>query len=229
MYCEYLDYFADAAAVRTCERLARISANDYIESLEKEYERTKQNQADRQRVQLERLCGSDWVGTVPDVAFIAMRKQEDKKKKITALFALEQQKSSNYRNWLIRFTTGDPSGIAPRHAESVDPWTERYKLFAWLHNRHHMRLYLEQRYNQREFWYFSTKGPAAAESTQSTKGPQAEASPGIRSQRRDGAGPISGGARGGQSAEDAARAAWLSNNAGGPGQWRSLKGQGFDI
>jgi hypothetical protein len=151
-YCDYLDGFANGAVVRKSERLARISAEDYIECVEKEQERTIRMQEDRQRLRLEKTLGSWEGGTVPDVAFIAMRKEEDRRK-VAAVFSLEQQESSNWRNWLIRFTTGDPTVIAPRYADCEDPWMERHKLFAWLGN-HQMRLFVEQRYYQRDFWYF---------------------------------------------------------------------------
>jgi hypothetical protein len=154
-YVDFLEGFANGAVVRKSERLARISAEDYIECLEKEQERTIRMQEDRQRVRLEKSTGFWEGGAVPECAFIAMRKEEDRKK-VTAVFSLEQQESSNYRTWLIRFTTGDPTGIAPRLADSEDPWLERYKLFSWLANNHQMRLYVEQRYYQRDFWYWKS-------------------------------------------------------------------------
>jgi hypothetical protein len=151
-YCNVLDSFANGAAVRSSELLARHSAEEYIECLEKEHERTIKMQEDDQRVQLEKACGSWEGGHVPEVAFIAMR-QEEEKRKVTALFSIEQSMSGNSRNWIVRFTTGDPRAIAPRLPDSEDPWTDRYKLYSWLFNRQ-MRLFIEQRYHQRDFWYF---------------------------------------------------------------------------
>jgi hypothetical protein len=151
-YCDMLDDFANGAAARTSERLAKHSAEEYIECVEKEYERTIKMQEDRQRVALEKKCGFWEGGTVPDVAFIAMR-QEDDNKKVSALWSVEQMVDHDWRNWHIRFLTGDPRGIAPRHKESEDPWTNRYKLFAWLRD-YQMPLFVEQRYHERDFWYF---------------------------------------------------------------------------
>jgi hypothetical protein len=126
--------------------------------VEKEQERTLRMQEDRQRVELEKKLGFWKGGTVPDVAFIMMRNEEDHRK-VSAVFSLEQQESSNFRNWLIRFTTGDPAVIAPRMDDFEDPWLQRYKLFAWLNNNHQMRLFVEQRYYQRDFWYFKKENP----------------------------------------------------------------------
>lgn len=162
-YCEYLDCFANAAVVRAVtdrdesDKEGRISAEKYIECIEKEQKRTHRMQEDRRRALMENML-SDEECTIPECAFIAMRNEEDKKK-VTALFSLQQQKSSNWRNWLIRFTAGDPSGIGPRlpeskdprWPESKDPWEERYKLLAFLANNQ-MRLYVERRYNRRDFW-----------------------------------------------------------------------------
>jgi hypothetical protein len=149
-YCDMLDTFANGAAVRRSERLARHSADEYIECVEEEHERTMKMQEDRQRLRLEKRVGMWEGGTVPDVSFIAMREEEDRRK-VSALFSVEQSESSDWRNWIIRYVTGDPRTIAPRLAES-DPWRERYKLYSWLAN-HQMRLFVERRYFQRDFWY----------------------------------------------------------------------------
>jgi hypothetical protein len=110
-------------------------------------------QKDRQRVLLEKLCGSWEGGAVPDVAFIAMRKAEEMSK-VAAVYSIEQSMAFNRRAWIVRFTTADPRAIAPRLPDSEDPWTNRYKLFSWLSNRG-MRLFIEQRYHPRDFWYYS--------------------------------------------------------------------------
>jgi hypothetical protein len=118
--------------------------------VEKEHERTIKMQEDRQRVRLEKNLGVWKGGTVPEVSFIAMREEEDKRK-VSALFSVEQSESSDWRNWLIRYVTGDPRTIAPR-LDDTDPWGERYKLYSWLMN-HQMRLFIERRYFHRDFWY----------------------------------------------------------------------------
>jgi hypothetical protein len=143
--------------------IARIAEDEYIASLEQELERTMRMKEDRKIFTFEKSFGL-WAPSapkvaVPETAFIAMRNEEDSKK-VTALFSLEQQRSSNFRNWHIRYLTGDPTVIAPRRAESADesedPWKERYKLYAWLGN-HRMRLFVERRYQERDFSYFSSK------------------------------------------------------------------------
>jgi hypothetical protein len=157
-YCNMLDNFANGAATRRSERLARHSADEYIELMEKEYERTIKMQKDRKRARLEKSCGflEDNKQVVPDdPVFIAMRDKGGPKSKVTALFSLEQSPKLNFRNWLIRFMTQDPSAIAPRLEEKEDPWESRYKLANYLLSHHQTPLFIERRYIPRDFWYYN--------------------------------------------------------------------------